>query len=93
MFEGRASQEVETSCNAVLSHFPLAFQDMAVLQRQNPELYEIIRKLENQETLPPYSLSKDVLHCRARSDRGRKVVVPSAAVPMLFSYYHTSPLG
>jgi hypothetical protein len=93
MFEGRASQEVETPCNAVLSHFPLAFQDMAVLQRQDPELSEIIRKLENQETHPPYSLSKDVLHCRARSDRGRKVVVPSAAVPMLFSYYHTSPLG
>jgi hypothetical protein len=74
----------EISCHAVLGHFPLVFQDLAVLQRQDPELSAIIGKLQNKEPLPKYSLSKCVLYCSARFDHRRKVVVPSAAVAMPF---------
>jgi hypothetical protein len=49
-------------------------------------------KLEK-KIVPKFCLFKEVLHCRSRFDRRRKFVVPAAAVPMLFDYYHTSPLG
>jgi hypothetical protein len=93
MFEGQIHHEPQISCQAVLSHFPLVFQDLAALQRQDTELSVIISKLENKEPDSKYSLSKGVLYCRARFDRKRNVVVPSAAVAMLFGYFHTSPLG
>jgi hypothetical protein len=61
MFQGQILHEPETSCLAVLSHFPLVFQALAALQRQDPELSVIISKLENKEPDPKYSLSNGVL--------------------------------
>jgi hypothetical protein len=93
MFKGQVPHEPEISFHAVFSHFPLVFQDSAVLQPQDPELSTITSRLENTEPHPKYLLSKGVLYSHARFDHRQKVVVQSAMVPMLFDYCHTSPLG
>jgi hypothetical protein len=64
--------------------------DLSTLQRKDPELSQVIERLERKEPDPKLSLFDRVLHCKSRFDRKRKV---AAAVPMLFYYYHTSPLG
>jgi hypothetical protein len=56
-------------------------------------LSAIISRLENKEPDSKYSLSKGVLYCHARFDHKRKIVVPSAPVPMLLGYYHIFPLA
>jgi hypothetical protein len=71
IFERQIHHEPQISCHAVLSHFPLVFQDLAAVQRQDPELSVIISKLENKEPDSKYSLTKGVLYCRARFDRKR----------------------
>lgn len=34
-----------------------------------------------------------MLHCQARFDEKPKIVVPSAAIPMVFDYFYVSPFG
>ena len=36
---------------------------------------------------------RQVLCCRERKGRAPKIVLPSKLVPMVFSYYHNSPVG
>jgi hypothetical protein len=73
MFDVPQNELPSVPCNALLSHFPLAFRDVAVLQREDPELCELIEKLEKKEEVPKFCLFKDVLHCRSRFDRRRKI--------------------
>ena len=73
--------------------FPLAFEELGRIQRENPELLDIIQKLERKEPCRQYVLSRGVLHCPARNDGRQKIVVPTAAVPMVFAYFHNSPVG
>jgi hypothetical protein len=94
MFDASHHEAVSVPCHNLLTKFPLAFCDLAKLQREDPdELLPVLEKLERKEPDPRFSLVNGVLHCRSRCDRKRKVVVPMATVPMLFEYYHTSPLG
>lgn len=39
-----------------------------------------------------YFLCKGVLCCKGRKERVPKIVVPSKLVPIVFSYYHNSPV-
>jgi hypothetical protein len=94
LLEGLPSQEEEVVvCNAVLNGFPLAFQDLGNLQRQDPELEKITVRLEKGEGVPGYSLSRDVLCWVPSRGGGQKIVVPTAAVHMICEYFHTSPVG
>jgi ribonuclease HI len=47
-------------CN-VLCNFPLAFQELHELQRQDVELGKIIQRLEKGDKVPGYQLEKEVL--------------------------------
>jgi hypothetical protein len=82
-------------CNALLTHFLLAFQDFTVHQRADLELSHIIKSLDNKDKVLKYYLLKSVLHCQSRFDHKGKVVVPlaMALVLVLFQFYHMSPLG
>jgi transposase InsO family protein len=93
MFDASNHEAASASCHTLLTKFPLAFCDLATLQREDPELLSVLERLERNEPDPKFSLVNGVLHCRSRFDHKRKVVVPMATVPMLFNYYHTSPLG
>jgi hypothetical protein len=42
MFDVPQNELPSVSCNALLSHFPLAFRDLTLLQRKYPELCQII---------------------------------------------------
>jgi hypothetical protein len=46
MFEGRCIPLAEMTCHAVLTSFPLAFEELGRIQREDPELLDIIQKLE-----------------------------------------------
>jgi hypothetical protein len=76
----------------MLTRFLLASEELVTVQRQDPDLLKIIQKIhvERDEKCHPYCLSKGVLYCRARAVGKPKVVVPTAAVPTIFSYFHDS---
>jgi hypothetical protein len=84
MFESPQLAAPHLSSNALLTHFALAFQDLRTCQREDPELLQIIGRLENGKPVGNYSINKGVLHCRSRGDGKSKVVVPPAVIPMLF---------
>jgi hypothetical protein len=66
MFESPQLAAPQLSSNALLTHFPLALQDLRTYQREDPELLQIIGSLENREPVGNYSINKGVLHCRSR---------------------------
>jgi hypothetical protein len=82
----------QVSCHLTHTNFPLAFQELGQLQRQDSELADIIAKLERGDKFDNYSLSKGTLYCRSSKGRGQKLVVPAVATPMVFAYFHDSPL-
>jgi hypothetical protein len=92
-FEGQVEVNKDVPCYVVLTRFPLVFEDLVSVQRQDPELLDICLKLESGENFYPYSLHKKVLLCPSRSDRKPKVVVPTAVVSMVFDYFHNSLFG
>lgn len=62
IFEGHLPQQEEpVVCNTMLNRFPLVFQGLGELQGQDLELERIIGRLERGESVPGYSLSRDVL--------------------------------
>jgi hypothetical protein len=76
----------------VLLDFPVLFENIATHQQSDPDLKAIVDQLSLGD-VPGYSLEKGVLHCKARYDHRPKIVVPQVLVPLLFSYFHDSPLG
>ena len=92
MFSQPSEAQSEQPC-AVLLDFPLAFTDVLPHQLEDEELGPIIQNLKEGNVQAPYFLSKGVLSCRERKGRAPKVVLPSKLVPMVFSYYHNSPVG
>jgi hypothetical protein len=56
MFDVPQNEIPSVSCNAFLSHFPLFFRDLAALQREDPELCQLIEKLEKKEEVSKFSL-------------------------------------
>jgi hypothetical protein len=94
MFEPSQEQEqAQVSCRLTLTSFPLVFQDLAKLQREDVSLADTISRLEKGDKVGSYTLRKDVLYCRSGKGGRPKLVVPETAVPMVFTYHHDSPLG
>jgi len=76
----------------VLTEFPPAFQQLAQLQREDPPLASIMTQLESVIWLKfTFSLRAIVLSPQKRGDQ--KIVVPTAAIAMIFSYFHETQLG
>lgn len=78
---------------AILEDFPLAFEGILKHQQADPELGPILQDIEAGQQRNPYFVSKGVLCCRSRNQRGPKIVLPSILVPMAFAYYHSSTVG
>jgi hypothetical protein len=81
------------ACHLTLTAFPLALQELGQLQREDPVLAGIIAKLERGDNVQNYSLSRGTLYYSAGKRHGEKLVVPAAAIPMVFAYFHDSLLG
>jgi transposase InsO family protein len=92
--EQDSNQATGIDCNMILSEFPLAFTELQKHQRNDPELSDVINRLINGEEQHPYLLKNGVLCCvPQRGNKGPKVVLPSILIPMVFSYFHQSPVG
>jgi hypothetical protein len=83
----------QVACLLALTTLPLAFQELGQLQRQDSVLADITAKLNKGNKVNNYSLSKGTRFCCSSKGRGQKLVVPAAAIPMVFAYFHNSPLG
>jgi hypothetical protein len=94
MFES-SSLEVPNHVTCHLAHptSPLAFQDLGQLQRQDSVLADIIAQLQRGDKVENYSLSKGTLYCFSSKGRSQKIVVPAAAIPTVFAFFHDSMLG
>jgi hypothetical protein len=94
MFETRESQDSLPSIVApVLYDMPLAFDDLRSHQAQDSEITAVIQKLEAGEPITPYSMRDGLLYCVAKFDRKPKVVLPHHLIPVVFRFYHESPVG
>jgi len=94
MFESPVEEgPAPIECNLVLTSFPLAFSDLKSLQVQDLELAEISRRLRSGEKVDRYMLTNGALYWRTGRRGARKLVLPLAARPMVFSYFHDSELG
>jgi hypothetical protein len=64
MSEFSTSDSVEqVESHLVLTDFPLAFQELAQLQREDPALAGIVAQLEKGDMVGGYTLSKGILYC------------------------------
>jgi len=77
----------------VLTEFPLAFQELGQLQQEDPTLAGIVAQVEKGDMVDGYSLSKGILYSRPKKRGNPKLMVPTAAIPMVFAYFHESQLG
>jgi len=77
----------------MLTEFPLTFQELAQLQREDPTLAGILAELEKCDMVDGYILSKGTLYCRPKKRGDPKLEVPTAALPKGFAYFHESQLG
>jgi hypothetical protein len=94
MFESPSSEVPnQMECLLALTNFPLAFCEFGQLQREDPVLRDIVALLEKGDIVGNYSLSKGILYCRSSRGRELKLVVPAAAIPMVFAFFHESTLG
>jgi len=94
--EGFPSDEVvrdSVDLLPVLLDAPLAFSSVLSYQESDPELSGILLRLRAGESVVPYVLKNDVLCCPARHHAGLKIVLPPVLIPMVFQYYHASPVG
>lgn len=83
----------EQFCNITLTNFPLAFSDITQLQKDDPEIQEVKRRIE-QGTGPLYYLQHNgTLYYQPRGAKDRKLVLPKVLVPMVFDYFHSSVIG
>ena len=94
MFDSHTSDlENQIERHLMLTEFPLAFQELGQLQQDNHTLAGIVAQLEKSDMVDGYSLSKGILYCRPKKRGDPKLVVPTAAIPMVFAYFHESQLG
>jgi hypothetical protein len=53
----------------------------------------IIAQNRRGERVSEYSLGREILYCHSSRRGELKIVVPTVAIPMVFAYFHESPLG
>jgi hypothetical protein len=64
MFEAPLPEAPKSEiCHLTLTAFPLAFQELGQLQRQDTVLGDIIAKLERDDNVQNYSFSRGTLYC------------------------------
>jgi hypothetical protein len=63
------------------------------LQREDINLAKVILTLDRGGYVASYQLKKGVLYRKSGRRSIPKVVLPQAAVPMVFIYFHESPIG
>jgi hypothetical protein len=80
-------------CNLNLTSFPPASQDLGKLQREDAKLATVIAKLESGEQVSRYHLDTGILYSNPGRKSKPKVVLPAAAVSMVFTYFHESLVG
>lgn len=97
MFEVSPQQEAQVEdsplVSAVLCDFPLTFGSVEEHQKADTNICNIIQQCQDGTAHPRYHVNNNILYCKARFDGKPKVVVPDALVPILFQYYHCSPIG
>lgn len=95
--ENKTEIEVDNLLNLVnslnLSDFPLVFTDIKTHQTKDPFCNEILQKISDGIDQFPYSVSKGVLVYKHRNQDNLKIVVPKFLVPLVFKYFHSSPVG
>ena len=77
----------------VVVNFPLAFADLSSHQAQDPQLSQIISKLEAGTPVGKYSFKQGVLYCQSSFGRQPKIVLPQVLVPMIFKCYYECSFG
>lgn len=93
MFEGYKTSDlhdIPVNCN-LITDFPLAFTDIRKHQNEDNELSVIIQNLNSGVEQKPYVMDKGILYCKARNQK--HIVLPAHLIPMVFEYFHASPLG
>jgi hypothetical protein len=63
------------------------------LQREDAKLATVIPELEKGEQFSRYYLDKGVLYSKSGRRSLPKLVLTEAAVSMVFTYFHESPVG
>jgi hypothetical protein len=62
MFDTSHLEASSAPCRTLLTQFPLAFCDLTTLQREDPELLQVIEKLERKVQDSNFFLVNGVLH-------------------------------
>jgi hypothetical protein len=52
-----------------------------------------MQRLQAGESITPYSMRDGLLYCTAKFDRKPKVVLTQQLIPVVFRFYHESPVG
>ena len=92
MYHLPSEEPIDEPC-ALILEFPLAITDVIPHQLVDETLGPIIENIKSGESNAPYFQPKCVLCCKERRGRVPKIVLPSKLVPMVFQYYHDSPVG
>ncbi|URQ09129.1 replicase [Halyomorpha halys erranti-like virus 1] len=88
-----AIRTVPSSCNALLSDFPLSFAELKEYQSRDPTISSILQSILSGKPDPKFCLSKGLL-CKAdKSGQATKIILPASLVDMVFKYYHVCPVG
>ena len=72
---------------------PVAFTSITTHQQNDEHLSPIIKSLEDGTPSEKFVLSRNVLCIRNKSNHDLRIVAPLVLVPMIFKYFHDSPVG
>lgn len=88
-------REVEepSAVASILTQIPQLFRNIKEFQDDDAELMQIKDRLKSGEAIRPYSIRNAVLCCQSRRGGQWRIVVPKDLVPLLFKYFHESPVG
>lgn len=77
----------------ILTQIPQLFRNIKEFQESDPHLGQVKKDLREGRQVKPYVLKDDVLCCRIRKGQELKIAVPTELVPLIFKYFHESPVG
>lgn len=97
--DGKSGNETEDALiheriNALLTDFPLAFTGIKEHQDNDEDIQEIKARLRRGDRMKAdYVITKDVLLLKEKKNKKTRVVLPKHLIPMVFKFYHESPVG
>lgn len=86
------STNVETQVNSVLTDFPLTFSTVRDHQMNDSHIVHLMDQVKT-KTNDQFCVSKGVLCTKTRDNKPHKIVLPEALKPLVFKYFHHSPVG